>query len=212
MSAGSVTVPKPNWQKHSVTPKNHTFTINAESNTSTSDASKAVFRPKAMNTMSATWLHKSQWHRMWSCLHHSKLKILNYLDDTARRCASTANQCWDSPDVNDIPTAWMLEIYWTDIESDMAVKTAVAVWILWSSYNTTLYTTGLSYERRHGVVKFSNVSRTSTADAVQRWWLYQPWSVIENDKPPFLLTLLTNTNCGWHGAVWHSLTGSGWFC
>ncbi len=35
--------------------------------------------------------------------------------------------------------------------------------------------------------------------------------MLENDKPSFLLTLLANANCGWHGAVWHNLTGSRWF-
>ncbi len=35
--------------------------------------------------------------------------------------------------------------------------------------------------------------------------------MIENSKPPFRLTLLANTNCGWHGAVRHNKSGFVWF-
>ncbi len=65
-------------------------------------------------------------------------------------------------------------IYQTDFESDIVVKTTVAVWIPWSSNNTTLYTTGLCYEHRHSVIKFSNISGTSTSDAVEKGRFNRP--------------------------------------
>ncbi len=85
------------------------------------------------------------------------------------------------------------------------------VWIRWNSDNKTLYTTGLFYEHRHGVVKFSNVSGTSTTDTVQKGWLNWPWSMLENDKPSLLRTLLANANCGWHNLQFTiSSTTWGW--
>ncbi len=48
------------------------------------------------------------------------------------------------------------------------------LWILRSSDNTTLYTKGLFYELRHDVLKFSNLSWTSTTEIVQKWWLCLP--------------------------------------
>ncbi len=84
------------------------------------------------------------------------------------------------------------------------------VWTLWSSYNMTLYTTGLPNENRQDVVKFSNISGISATDTVQKGWLNQPWLMIENGKPPFLLMLLANANCGCHRALRHNLTGSKW--
>ncbi len=84
--------------------------------------------------------------------------------------------------------AW---IYQTDIESDTAVKTTVAVCEYTSSYNTTM---GLSNEHRHDVVKFSNVSGTSTTDTVQKGWLNRPCLMIENGELPLLLMLLANGN------------------
>ncbi len=78
------------------------------------------------------------------------------------------------------------------------------VWIPWSSHNTTLYTTGLFYEHKQGVVKFSNVSGTFTTDTVQKGWLNRSWLTTENGKVPFLLMLLANADCGWHGAEQHN--------
>ncbi len=85
------------------------------------------------------------------------------------------------------------------------------VWIPWSSYSTVLYTAGLSYEHRHNVVKFFNVSGTSTTDTVQKGRLNRSWLIIENGKYCFLLMLLANVKRGWYLAVRHNLTGSGWF-
>ncbi len=45
-----------------------------------------------------------------------------------------------------------------DLEIDMAVKTTTAVCEHSELYHMTLYTTRLSCEHRHGVVKFSNMS------------------------------------------------------
>ncbi len=85
------------------------------------------------------------------------------------------------------------------------------VWIPQNSYNTTSYITGLSYEHTHGIVKFSSVSGTSTTDTVQKRWLNWLGLMVENGKHPYPLTLLANANCGWHRAVRHNWTGSGWF-
>ncbi len=45
-----------------------------------------------------------------------------------------------------------------DVESDVAIKTAIAVCEHTELYDTTSYTTWLCYEHRHDVVKFSNIS------------------------------------------------------
>ncbi len=58
------------------------------------------------------------------------------------------------------------------------------VWIAWSSYNTPFYTLGWFYECRHRVVKFSNLSRTSTTDLVQQKWLFWPLLMIESGQAP----------------------------
>ncbi len=40
--------------------------------------------------------------------HRLKLKKLNFSGNIAWRCVTTANQCWVSPDINEIPTVWTL--------------------------------------------------------------------------------------------------------
>ncbi len=59
-------------------------------------------------------------------------------------------------------------IYKTDTESDMAVKTTVAMHEYCVAPTTWHYTTGLFYEHRQGVIKISSASGTSTADTVQK--------------------------------------------
>ncbi len=100
----------------------------------------------------------------------------------------------------------VVRIYQTDFESDIAVRTTVAVCEYGGALTTRPYTS-----QGYGVVKFSSVSGTSTTDTEQKGWLNRLWFMLENDKPSFLLTLWANANCGWHGAMWHNLTGSGWF-
>ncbi len=51
-----------------------------------------------------------------------------------------------------------------------------------------IHTTGWCYEHRHDIVKFSNVSKTSTTITVQKWGVYRLRLMIEN--APFLLTIL----------------------
>ncbi len=68
------------------------------------------------------------------------------------------------------------------------------VWIPWSSYNTTVYTMGLCYERKHGVVKVSNFFWTSTTDTEQKGWLnwprlMHPFSWVQGYKPLMLASI-----------------------
>ncbi len=90
--------------------------------------------------------------------HRLKLKLKLFRQHRVMLCCNSHSvfrfsRCQWHPDGMNVA-----RIYRTDIESDMAVKTAVAVCETWSSYNTSLYTTGLPYEHRHGVVQFSNIS------------------------------------------------------
>ncbi len=100
----------------------------------------------------------------------------------------------------------------TDTKSDMPVKTIIAM----CEYNgtpTAWFNTPRDY-LMNMVTKDAvllNLSGTSTTDTVQTWWQNWPWLMIENDKPLFLLTLLANVNCGWHGAGRHNLPDFGWF-
>ncbi len=82
-------------------------------------------------------------------------------------------RCWNFPD-----------LHWIRRECP---NNCCCVWIAWSSYNTTLYTTGLYYEHRHDAVKFSNVSGTFTADGVQKWLFWQEL-MKESDGSPLHCT------------------------
>ncbi len=138
-------------------------------------------------------------HAMWrpspplpSSPHRWKLNILNFTGDIVWHAVPQ-----QPISVEILPTSVTWISHW--------VKTTITVWIPWSSYNTTLYTMGLFYEHRYGVVKFSNISWTwTTTDTVHKGWLNLPWLMTENGKPLFLLTLLAKANCGWHGVVWHN--------
>ncbi len=77
-------------------------------------------------------------------------------------------------------------IYQTDWIRHSGQNNCCCVWTAWSSYSTTLYTTQLSDQHRHGVVKFSNVSGTSTTDSGQNW-LNWPQLIVENAKPWMIL-------------------------
>ncbi len=79
--------------------------------------------------------------------------------------------------------AW---IYWTDLKSDTAVKTTVAVCEYRGAPTAQPQDCLMNTET-------TSVSGTSTADTVQKW-LNWPWLMKENGKPPFLLTLRANTN------------------
>ncbi len=137
-------------------------------------------------------------------LHHTKLKVLKFSGNITWHCVMIANQFLDSQQCfrNLASGPWIRHGGWNNFR---------CVWISRSSYNTTLYTTGLCYEHRHDVMKLYNFSGTSTTDTLQKWWLYQSKLMTENGKPLFLVTLQANANCGWHRAVWHNLTGFGQF-
>ncbi len=89
-----------------------------------------------------------------------KLKIMNFSGNVTWHRAVTANvtsmTSWSQECCQDLPNG-----NWTWHRGQ---NNRYCVWIPWSSYNTTLYTTGLSFNHRLNVVKFSNVSGTSKTD------------------------------------------------
>ncbi len=83
----------------------------------------------------------------------------------------------------------------SDVESDMAVKTELCQNTP-SSYNTTLFTTGLCYEHRHDAIKIPNVSTTSTTATEAEIMIIYVVKDRRNGMPPFLLTQMLLANAG----------------
>ncbi len=142
--------------------------------------------------------------------HRLKLKELNFAGDIAWRCATSANHFWDSPDVSDISMAQTLPEF-TDRYTDIAVKTTVAVCEKHVAPTTRLYTpqhyvmnthrATLSFPTFLGLNNWCCAKRTIKSAVVNdRKWQALP--------PP---DATSNANCGWHRALWHNWTGSGWF-
>ncbi len=76
-----------------------------------------------------------------------KLKILNFSGDFVWHSVATSSQCWESPNFT---TSKQCERCW-NLPNGHWIKNQNIyrnVWILWSSYNTTLNTTGLSFKHR----------------------------------------------------------------
>ncbi len=101
-----------------------------------------------------------------SSSRHSKLKKLSFLGNTVWQCAATANQSWESPNVNDIPTAQMLpeftEQTLSQTEPSKQLSLCVNTVELLQHHRIILWTQ---------TPKFSNISGTSTTDNVQKGWL-----------------------------------------
>ncbi len=122
-----------------------------------------------LDAMSHCIMQISQYRRYESCDFWA----------TSLDAVMTANQCWDSLDVTDSLTARTLpEFTERTLNQTWRWKQLLLCVNTWSSYDRTLYTTGLSNEHRHGIVKFSNM--TSTTDAVRRGWFSRPWLMTES--------------------------------
>ncbi len=99
--------------------------------------------------------------RTTRCGIHRLITRVNFSSDIAWHCAMTVNHCWNLP----------------DIESDIVTKTNIAV----CEHHA-------APAARHGVVKFSSVSGTSTTETVQKGWLNRPWLKTESNQSPLLGT------------------------
>ncbi len=155
--------------------------------------------PRYQTTLPAASLWKIQ--RRWRSKSH-RVRVNNILQRRTQLGQFHRLLQWRPDSTN------VVRIYRADFESDMVVKTTVAVfkyhWApttrLSTPWNDVMNTVTWSFPTFLGLQNWKSAEMMSKSDVVNRKW-----------QVSLLLMLLANAYCVGHGAVSHNLTGSGWF-